>query len=95
MKRTMTGVVMSTQLAHFGSGEITYGFVTVEADDRRLVQVKIDAYTDCESFDVGDRVDLEVAPLGQTEILVVRRIHRIESALQSATEVSIVEPATA
>jgi len=86
---------MSTQLAHFVSGEITYGFVTVEADDGKLVQVKIDAYTDCEAFDVGDRVELEVAPLGQTKILVVRRIHRIENAMQWAPEVSIGEQTTA
>ena len=81
MNGELTGVVTSTQLGHFGSKGILYGYVTIEADDGNMVQVKIDAYTEHDPFEIGDRVELEVAPLGQTKILVVKRLRRISSTV--------------
>jgi len=95
MNGVLTGVVMSTQLGHFGSQATLYGFVTVEADDGSLVQVKIDAYTEHDPFDIGDRVELEVAPLGQTKILVVKRIHKIVSGMEQEDVGSAAELAPA
>jgi len=63
MNGVLTGIVTSIQLAYLGSAAILYGYVTVEADDGSLVQVKIDAYTKHDSYEVGDRVELEVVPL--------------------------------
>jgi len=82
MNGVLTGVVQSAQLTRFGSKGPMYGYVTVKTEDRSLVQVKIDAYTEGDAPKAGDRVELEIAPLGQTKILVVKRIHRIVEAVE-------------
>ena len=86
---------MSTQLAYFGSQATLYRYVTVQADDASIVQVKIDAHTERDHFDIGDRVELEVVSLGQTKILVVKRIHKIASDIEPVHESSAVEIAPA
>jgi len=83
MNGVLIGVVQSTQLTRFGSKGPVYGFVTVRAEDKSLVRVKIDAYTEGDAPKVGDRVELEIAPLGQTTIMVVKRIHKIVEAVES------------
>jgi len=82
MNGVFIGVVQSAQLARFGGKGPLYGLVTVEADDKSLLQVKIDAYTEGDAFKVGDRVELEIAPLGQTKILVAKKLHRVLSEME-------------
>ncbi len=91
MNTILSGVVVSSQLGRFGNPPALYGFIAVETENRTVVKVKIDAYTDRDDFDIGDTVQLEVAPLGETKILVVKRIHKIASDMEPVHESSAVE----
>jgi hypothetical protein len=83
MNTTLKGVVVSTQLGLFGNPPRSYGFIAVQTEAGAVVQVKIDAYTDRDDFKIGDAVQLEVAPLGATDILVVKRLRRTDSSVLS------------
>jgi hypothetical protein len=83
MSEMLSGVVVSDQLARFGGPHSLYGFLGIEKDDGTVVKLKIDAYTDYDDFKVGDSVEVEVAPLGDTKILVIKKLHKVSNPLPS------------
>ncbi len=90
-ERTIEGKIVSTQLAAFGETDIIYGYITVEVTRNEHVDVKIDSYTYYETLEVGNRVVVDAATLGSTDVLVAKRVLR-GPVLESA---SVEERATA
>ncbi len=78
MNRTLDGKIYSTQLGIFGSNDVMYGFLGIETNDLRHITFKVDAYTWYETLELGDTVMIEYVQLGETKILVARKISLIE-----------------
>jgi hypothetical protein len=72
---TIKGRILSHQLGEIGVGGMRYGFLNIETDGG-LISVKVDAYTQHETLDIGERVIVEVETLGDTDILVAESVVR-------------------
>jgi hypothetical protein len=81
----ITGKIISTQLGVFGRDELRYGYISVQTKDNKVIKIKIDSYTTYETLNLGDRVVVETEFLGDTNILVARKVHHAESDLSHQT----------
>jgi hypothetical protein len=73
MKKNITGNIVAAQTATLSTGT-EYGFITVETSDKKYLKLKVDARTKYNTLERGDRVEIEYAVLGNTDILSARKI---------------------
>lgn len=83
MKHTFHGKIISTDLGEFSKKRIIYGYIGIELPDKTHIKVKIDSYTWYETLTPGDEVIVETETLGDTDIIVARKIQ-----LRSSSEVT-------
>ena len=74
MRTQIIGKIISTQIGIFGPNEVKYGYITIQSEDSASINVKIDAYTMYETLKIGDQVVIGTESLGDTDILVARKI---------------------
>jgi hypothetical protein len=74
MRGQVSGKIISNQLGIFGPNETKYGYISVQTKEKTTINIKIDAYTQYETLKIGDAVIIETEPLGNTDILVARKI---------------------
>lgn len=85
------GTLVSANLGTFGKKEIRYGFVGIEKTDGKHVRLKVDSYTQYDTLDVGSKVIVQAEELGNTKIIVARKITLVtdfSSAKQDHVKVS-------
>lgn len=87
MNDTVTGKIVSTNLGEFSKRRIIYGYIGIELPDKTHIQVKIDSYTWYETLTIGDEVVVEIETLGNTDILVARKI-QLKTSLEISAEES-------
>ncbi len=68
------GKIVATQLGTFGSTAKVYGYVVIRKGDGKDVKVKVDSRTEYDSLSVGDSVEVYMVELGETGILLARRV---------------------
>ncbi|MFW9931062.1 MAG: hypothetical protein ACFFDR_00185 [Candidatus Thorarchaeota archaeon] len=91
---TIRGRIISTQLGTFGLKERLYGYVTIRKENGDQVKVKIDTHTECESLAVGDTVEVHAEELGNTGIVVAKRVELIPGPFYALDEESSTESAS-
>ena len=74
MEQTFEGTIISEQLGTFGKNDIIYGYIGIKTTKGKQKKIKIDSYTSYETLDMGSEVIIEAAELGDTGILVARKI---------------------
>ncbi len=79
------GTIISRQLGTFGKEEIVYGYIGIRTPEGEQKLIKIDSYTWYESLELGTDVIVEAANLGNTDILVARKVS-IHQKLTETTE---------
>lgn len=87
MNGTVNGKIVSTNLGEFSKRRIIYGYIGIELPDKTHIQVKIDSYTWYETLTIGDEVVVEIETLGNTDILVARKI-QLKTSLEISAEES-------
>jgi len=88
MSGIIHGKIASVNLGEFSKRRIKYGYIGIELPDKTHLKVKVDSYTWYETLIIGDEVVLEIENLGNTDILVARKIHLKISWENLAEEVS-------
>ncbi len=76
---TVEGTIVASQLGTFGKDAIIYGYIGVKTLEGEQKLIKVDAYTWFETLEIGDDVRIEVSLLGDTKILVARKINVMSS----------------
>lgn len=79
------GRIVSTNLAEFSKRRFKYGYIGIELQDKSHIKIKVDSYTWYETLIIGDEVVVEVETLGDTSILVARKI-QLKSSLERSLE---------
>lgn len=74
MRTQIIGKIISTQIGIFGPNEVKYGYIAIQSDEDTSINVKIDAFTMYETLNIGDQVIIGAESLGDTNILVARKI---------------------
>jgi hypothetical protein len=74
MEKTIEGTIISKDLGLFGKNQILYGYVGIEKPDGEHIKVKVDSFTWYETLEIGSHVFVETKKLGNTDILVAKRI---------------------
>jgi len=80
------GKIIASQLGTFGPTGKLFGYTTIRKDDGSHVKLKVDTLTECESIAVGDTVEVHVDELGETGILIARRVALIPGPFYSSDE---------
>lgn len=84
MTREIKGKIIASTIADFGETDIKYGYIGVEPQKGEHIRVKVDSYTSYETLDLGENVILEVENLGDTDIIIARKITRVKSIPETA-----------
>ena len=79
------GKIVSSNLGEFSKERIVYGYLSIELPDKSYIKVKIDSYTWYKTLDLGDDVVIDLETLGNTDILVARKI-QLKSDLEVSSE---------
>ncbi|TFG07545.1 hypothetical protein EU538_08645 [Candidatus Thorarchaeota archaeon] len=77
MNKTLSGRIASHTLGRFGGKDIRYGFIGLELPSGEHVRAKVDKYTESETFQIGEQVEVDVETLGDTDIWVARKIRKL------------------
>lgn len=88
MEQTFEGTIISEQLGTFGKDEMMYGYIGIKTPEGKQKKVKVDSYTSYETLDMGSEVIIEAANLGDTDILVARKISINPKTTHSSEEYS-------
>jgi hypothetical protein len=88
MNKIIEGKIISVNLGEFSKRRIKYGYISIELPDKTHIKVKIDSYTWYETLTTGDEVVVEIDTLGNTDILVARKIQLKTSLEKPSEEVS-------
>jgi hypothetical protein len=83
---TIHGKIIASQLGTFGPTGKLFGYTTIRQEDGTHVRLKVDSHTECESIAVGDTVEVHVDELGETGILIARRVALIPGPFYSHEE---------
>jgi hypothetical protein len=83
MDREIEGRIVSSSVATFGNTGIVYGYLGVESDSGERMKIKVDSYTWYETLEMGEHVRIEAHSLGDTSVVVARRIERMASLSDS------------
>ncbi|MFW9963744.1 MAG: hypothetical protein ACFFCX_09285 [Candidatus Sifarchaeia archaeon] len=86
MREIIHGKIISTNLGEFSKKKVVYGYLGIELPDKEHIKVKVDAYTQYETLNLGDKVVVEIESLGDTDILVARKIQLTINLNGSAEE---------
>jgi hypothetical protein len=71
--KNLIGEIVASQTAVLKSGS-SYGYITIETPKKEYVKLKVDASTDYETLDRGERVEIQYTTLGNTDILSAKKI---------------------
>jgi hypothetical protein len=85
MNEIIQGKIVSVNLGEFSKKRIKYGYIGIELPDKTHISVKIDSYTWYETLTTGDEVVMEIHSLGNTDILVARKI-QLNTSLEKPLE---------
>jgi hypothetical protein len=77
MPREIKGKIIASTLAEFAETGVLYGYIGVEVDSGAHIRIKVDSYTWYETLEMGHQVAIEAETLGDTDILVARKITRL------------------
>ncbi len=91
---TIHGRIVASQLGTFGPTGKLFGYTTIRTDDGAHVRLKVDSYTECESIAVGDTVEVHVDELGETGILIARRVALVPGPFYSSSDKSATKAST-
>ncbi len=67
------GEIVAAQTAQLQSG-MYYGFITIETPEKKHLKLKVDAQTNYDTLERGDKVEVKYTALGNTNILAAREI---------------------
>jgi len=85
MSETIQGKIISSNLGEFSKKKIIYGYLGIELPDGKHIKVKVDFYTLYETLKIGEKVILEIEPLGNSDILVAKKI-QLKENLETKSE---------
>ena len=75
---------MSSELGTFGKNHILYGYIGIKTHEGEQKKIKVDSYTSYETLEIGSEVVAELSSLGDTNIMVARKItHDIKGSHDS------------
>ena len=74
MENTIEGKIISKNLGEFGKNQTVYGYIGIELTNCEHIKVKVDSFTWYQTLEIGTHVFIEVNKLGNTDIMVARRI---------------------
>ncbi|TET12281.1 MAG: hypothetical protein E3J86_00575 [Candidatus Thorarchaeota archaeon] len=75
-EKTITGSIISTQLGTIGTK--SYGFIGIETDDKEHLKIKIAAFTQYETLELGSRVQVVAENVGNMVVLTAKLISLAE-----------------
>jgi hypothetical protein len=85
MDNEIEGKIVSSAVAAFGNTGITYGYIGVQTDSGERMKIKVDSYTEYETLEMGEHVRIETHSLGDTRVIVARRIERTTNLSDSGS----------
>lgn len=94
MDNTIEGKIISKQLGVFGKKETVYGYIGIETLSGQQRVVKIDAFTWYETLEIGSQVVVDIATLGNTDIIVARKIS-VNQELLTSTDSEVIATTSA
>ncbi|TXT56791.1 MAG: hypothetical protein BAJATHORv1_20386 [Candidatus Thorarchaeota archaeon] len=69
------GSITATKLSDLAEDDVQFGFITIKSDtDEKALEVKVDNYTEYDSLEPGEYVEVEYETLGNTDVIVARKI---------------------
>lgn len=71
--KNIVGEIVASQTAVLKSGS-SYGYITIQTPEKKHLKLKVNAGTKYETLDRGAKVEIEYAPLGDTDILSAKKI---------------------
>ena len=75
MQRVVTGQITSSDISKMG--KIHFGYLAIKTDDEKDLKVKVTAFTEFETLDVGARIEIELESVGEESLLAVKKIKSI------------------
>ncbi len=77
MSKALSGRIASHQLGRFGGKNIQYGYIGLVLPNGEHIRAKVDAYTESETLEIGQEVQVDLETLGDTDIWVARKIRKV------------------
>lgn len=75
MEKVVTGLITAANIAVMGKTH--YGYLGIETDDHENLKVKVGAFTQYDTLEVGERVTIELQTVGEDSILTAKKISAI------------------
>lgn len=72
MERAITGSITSAQLGNLGKKR--YGFIGVKTEEKEELKIKVAAFTEYETLDIGRRVHIVAEAIGNMGIMTAKTI---------------------
>ncbi len=72
MEKIVTGFITAANIAVMGKTH--YGYLGIETDEHEKLKVKVSAFTQYDTLEVGERVIVELQTVGDDSILTAKKI---------------------
>ena len=76
MEKTFTGSIVSAELGNIGKKP--YGFISIETEDHEQLRVKVAAFTNYDTLDIGQRVCVVAETLGNMSIMTAKSVSLVK-----------------
>ncbi len=76
MEKSFTGSITSAQLGNIGPKQ--YGFIDIKTEEKGNLKIKVAAYTEYDTLDVGKRVHIVATNLGNMGIMTAKSISLVK-----------------
>jgi len=72
MEKIVTGFITAANIAVMGKTH--YGYLGIETDEHEKLKVKVSAFAQYDTLEVGERVIVELQTVGDDSILTAKKI---------------------
>ena len=72
MERAITGSITSAQLGNLGKKQ--YGFIDVKTEEKEEFKIKVAAFTEYDTLDIGKRVHIVAESIGDMKVMTAKTI---------------------
>ena len=72
MHKTVTGSIISADISSMGKKR--YGYLGIETTDNEHLKIKVTAFTQFDTLDVGSKVTIELESVGDDVLLSAKKI---------------------
>jgi hypothetical protein len=72
MQKTVNGEITAADISVMG--KLRYGYLGIETDSHEHLKVKVTAFTEFETLDVGSKVQVELESVGAEALLTAKKI---------------------